>query len=93
MKLPVDYSQLSIPDKRAVREEYIKRQDGNCWHCKCSLTGEPPKTIKSLPVNKALFPGGFFEWPVHLLHSHDTGLTIGAVHNYCNAVLWQYHGE
>jgi hypothetical protein len=30
---------------------------------------------------------------VHLHHSHETGMTIGAVHARCNAVLWQYHGE
>jgi hypothetical protein len=28
-----------------------------------------------------------------LHHCHQTGLTIGAVHAKCNAVLWQYHGE
>lgn len=32
-------------------------------------------------------------YPVHLHHDHKTGLTIGAVHAKCNAVLWQYYGE
>jgi hypothetical protein len=41
----------------------------------------------------SLFPKNFLKWPVHLHHSHDTGMTIGAVHSYCNAVLWQYHNE
>jgi len=40
-----------------------------------------------------LFPPGFLKNPVHLHHNHDTGMTIGAVHAYCNAVLWQYYGE
>jgi hypothetical protein len=31
--------------------------------------------------------------PVHLQHSHVTGLTEGAVHAFCNAVLWQYEGR
>jgi hypothetical protein len=31
--------------------------------------------------------------PIHLQHDHDTGLTEGAVHAYCNAVLWQYEGR
>ena len=35
----------------------------------------------------------FFKWPVHLHHCHDTGMTTGAVHCYCNAVLWQYPGK
>jgi hypothetical protein len=40
-----------------------------------------------------LFPELFLKYPVHLHHSHVTGLTIGAVHAYCNAVLWVYHDE
>ena len=44
-------------------------------------------------ITNSLFPPNFFKWPVHLHHSHDTGMTIGAVHARCNAVLWQYHGE
>ena len=48
----------------------------------------------SLPANyDRLFPESFFKYPVHLHHSHDTGKTIGAVHAYCNAVLWEYYGQ
>ncbi len=91
--LPVDYNKLHWSERRTVREQYITEQGGNCSHCGASLKGEPPKAITGKRVNWSLFPEGFRKYPVHLHHSHDTGLTIGAVHNYCNAVLWQYHGE
>jgi len=93
MKLPVNYNDLHWTDRRTAREEYIKVQEGKCCHCGEMLTGKPPKSIRDKPINKELFPDNFFKWPIHLHHSHDTGLTIGAVHNYCNAVLWQYYGE
>lgn len=93
MKLPVNYNEIHYTQKRAVREEYIKRQKGMCAHCGHPLNGEAAKEILAKPVNKKLFPQGFFKWPVHLHHSHGSGMTIGAVHNYCNAVLWQYHDE
>lgn len=32
----------------------------------------------------------FLQHPIHLQHNHTTGMTEGAVHNYCNAVMWQY---
>lgn len=93
MELPVKYDELSVPLKKTVREQYVIEQGGDCYYCSSSLKLPPPKEILQKKVNKDLFPNGFFRWPVHLHHSHDTGLTIGAVHNYCNAVLWQYHGE
>lgn len=93
MDLPVNYDKLKSHKKRIVREEYVKRQNGNCYHCGMPLDGPPSKEVADKPVLEKLFPRGFFNWPVHLHHSHDTGMTIGAVHSYCNAVLWQYHGE
>ena len=93
MELPVNYEELSFPERREVREEYIKRQGGKCSHCDKPLNGQPDKSVSSLSVNRSLFPSNFFKWPVHLHHDHQTGMTIGAVHNYCNAVLWIYHGE
>ena len=93
MELPVDYDKISSRKRREVREEYVRVQDGLCYHCKNLLSGEPSDSIKAKVVNRQLFPPNFFKWPVHLHHNHDTGMTIGAVHNYCNAVLWQYHGE
>lgn len=88
--LPAIYKELTPAERREVRLEYILLQEGRCWHCDGSLE-VPPQHAK--PVNKKLFPEGFFGWPVHLHHDHKTGLTIGAVHALCNAILWQYHGE
>lgn len=93
MQLPTMYNGLGPHEKRPVRERYIELQKGLCWHCKAPLAGEPPTEVLTKLVDVELFPANFFRSPVHLHHSHDTGLTIGAVHAYCNAVLWQYYGE
>lgn len=93
LALPAVYDVLSASDRRLVRNEYVARQGGLCQHCGAPLDGRPSGEIMSMPVDRRLFPASFFKWPVHLHHSHVTGLTIGAVHNRCNAVLWQYHGE
>ena len=93
MKLPVKYRDIPIHDRRVVRTAYIEKQEGLCHHCRSSLAGLPPKSIRQIQVTSSLFPLTFFNYPVHLHHSHASGLTIGAVHAYCNAVLWQYHGE
>lgn len=93
MELPVNYEKTHYTKRKLVREEYIKIQNKKCYYCKSLLSEMPPAKIMNKRVKKSLFPKGFFSSPVHLHHSHDTGLTIGAVHNYCNAVLWQYHGE
>lgn len=93
--LPAVYEALSASQRIVAREQYVKDQAGLCAHCKESLDGEPPLEIRSLPINWMAFPGNrsFLKHPVHLHHSHETGLTLGAVHALCNAVLWQYHGE
>lgn len=91
--LPVDYDSLHWKEKRAVRERYIQIQEGMCWYCHEPLDSAPAKSVREKWVRRALFPVNFFKWPVHLHHCHETGLTIGAVHSRCNAVLWQYHGE
>ena len=93
MELPIDYDKASPMERRVAREQYIKRQNGLCWYCKEPLTGQPSQEVMDKFIYKRLFPENFFVWPVHLHHNHDTGLTIGAVHSRCNAVLWQYHGE
>ena len=90
---PYVYKHLTPAVKRRVREEYITEQDGKCYHCKEPLKGEPSKEVLSLKINTSLFPRNFFAHPVHLHHDHSSGLTIGAVHCKCNAVLWQYYGE
>lgn len=93
MKLPVDYTSLDWMQRRDVRNEYVRVQNGLCSHCGFPLSGLPAQKVAKKKVNEKLFPENFFKYPVHLHHSHESGMTIGAVHNYCNAVLWQYHGE
>jgi 5-methylcytosine-specific restriction endonuclease McrA len=93
MELPVDYTKLHYTERRKVREEYIKRQKGLCCYCGVPLDGKPADNVACKKVTKRLFPENFFKWPVHLHHSHVTGMTIGAVHNHCNAVAWEYDGE
>lgn len=93
MQLPLDYTRLLPHEKREVRLEYIRLQGNLCYHCKGSLDEQPPKHITDKKINWRMFPTGFLNHPVHLHHSHIDNMTIGAVHAYCNAVLWQYHGE
>lgn len=94
MDLPVNYEKTHHSIRKKVREEYIRRQDGKCWHCKEVLYMPPTYELPTgMQIDHSLFPPKFFDYPVHLHHSHDTGMTIGAVHAFCNAVLWQYHGE
>lgn len=93
MRLPVNYEKTHFTVRKLVREEYVRLQGGSCWYCKASLDGKPNETVSVHSVNPRLFPASFFRWPVHLHHSHKTGMTVGAVHNHCNAVLWQYFGQ
>lgn len=93
MILPVNYNDTPPHERRLVREEYVRQQHGVCSHCGELLSGSPPQHIMEKRINVKLFPPTFFKWPVHLHHDHGTGLTLGAVHNICNAVLWQYHGQ
>ena len=93
MKLPVNYNYLDANARRTVRNIYMGIQNGLCAECKESLSGPPSKWILGKTINKNLFPENFFKFPVHLHHDHDSGLTIGAVHCECNAVLWQYYGK
>lgn len=94
--IPAFYSQLSASRRRAVRERYVVLQQGVCCHCSCGLDGQPAPEVLAKKINWHAFPGreaGFLRHPVHLHHDHRTDLTLGAVHAYCNAVLWQHHGE
>lgn len=95
MELPVDYNKLDWRkgEKRIVREEYERLQEGKCWYCNQPLSGPPADEVAAKPIHMSLFPPGFLKHPVHLHHCHNTGMTIGAVHAYCNAVLWEYDGE
>ena len=94
ISLPVDYAtarrRKMVP---FIRDAYVALQDGNCYLCDHDLEGKPSAEIEAADVTESLFPPGFFNHPVHLHHSHKTGLTIGAVHAKCNAVEWEYFGE
>lgn len=92
-QLPAVYARLTSRGRAAVRAQYTELQDYKCYHCKFPLAGKPAPEVLAKKINLALFPQGFLDWPLHLHHDHRTGLTIGVVHAYCNAVLWQYHGE
>lgn len=91
--LPVMYDKLSFVNRRIVREMYIKQQGGCCMHCGISLSELPCDSVATKRINWKLFPENFLKHPIHLQHCHKTGLTEGAVHAYCNAVLWQYYGR
>lgn len=92
-KLPVMYDKLDWRERREVRQQYITKQDQKCMHCNEYIFGDPAGDILATEVNWDLFPGGvdFLKHPIHLQHNHCTGLTEGAVHARCNAVMWQYH--
>lgn len=93
--LPVRYDDCTWQERREVREEYIIVQKGLCWHCKEDIHKDPPKHITDLPLSRIMFGSQleFLKHPIHLHHDHNTGLTVGATHAYCNAVLAQYYGE
>ena len=91
--LPVNYWKLTQSEKRTIRERYVLEQDGKCFYCEEFLGGSPPKRITRKKVDWDLFPTGFLNHPIHLQHNHTTDMTEGAVHAYCNAVMWQYGGR
>lgn len=91
--LPVDYTKLTTEERREVRQQYARQQKGMCYYCKEPLENPPPQRITDLEIEWERFPQGFLTHPVHLHHHHYTHATLGAVHSYCNAVLFQYEGE
>lgn len=93
MELPVKYSEISSYKRRKVREEYVKLQEGKCFYCGEDLIEEPPYEVLVKPIHLELFPPNFLKYPIHLQHNHDTDFTEGAVHAYCNAVMWEYEGR
>jgi hypothetical protein len=93
MKLPINYDSATWQERKAARLQYAELQNNLCAHCNTLLTEAPHESVTSKKINTALFPPTMFNYPVHLHHDHKSGMTIGAVHSVCNAVLWQYHGE
>jgi len=92
-KLPIDYTKLTRKERGNVRRQYIKEQENKCYYCGEDLDSDPPKSITDKPLNMRLFPKGMLSNPIHLQHCHRTGMTEGAVHGYCNCVMWQYDGR
>lgn len=93
-RLPQYYPGLSSSSRRLVRQQYEREQKGMCSYCKMPLSEK--SRLNPNAIDWRAFPGGesgFLRYPVHLHHDHHTGMTIGAVHALCNAVLWQIHGE
>jgi len=90
---PLDYTTLTASERRKVRLQYIEEQNNKCFYCKEDLDKDPPKHITDKKINWKLFPPNFLQYPIHLQHDHNTGITEGAVHSYCNAVMWQYEGR
>lgn len=91
--LPVDYTKINWIKRKQVRQQYIEEQNWKCAYCKCTLKEDAPLVITSMPIDWSLFPEHFLKYPIHLQHNHETGMTEGAVHSYCNAVMWQYEGR
>lgn len=92
-KLPIDYTKLNPRQRIEVRNQYIKRQANKCTYCGGNLNEIPNIDIDRFPIDLTLFPPNFLGHPIHLHHNHNTNMTEGAVHSYCNAVLWQYEGK
>ncbi len=93
MNLPTDYTKLSAKQKGIVRSQYITEQNDKCYFCKEDINLPPPKFVTIMSINWKLFPPNFLKHPIHLQHNHYTNMTEGAVHGYCNAVMWQYYGR
>lgn len=93
VKIPAIYHNLSPYERKVARFKYWKLQKGKCYCCGGDLKAPAPLWIRDRPYKWILFPEGFLKHPHHLHHDHNTGLTIGVVHAYCNAYLWQYKGE
>jgi len=89
----IKYSQLTPFERKQVREEFIRLQKNKCFYCKKSLLNEPPLKITNMKIDWDNFPDNFLKYPIHLQHNHLTDEVEGAVHSYCNAVMWQYEGR
>ena len=90
LKLPIDYTTIDQRTRQKVRSKYCELQDWLCFYCGKDLLCRP---LVEKKINWNLFPENFLKYPIHLQHNHETNMTEGAVHAYCNAVLWQYEGR
>jgi len=94
LQIPAMYDALTWYERSLVREEYIILQKGACYWCKETLLHDTSEELKaSYPLDPRYWPEEFLKHPVHLHHCHRSGLTLGATHAYCNAILAMYYGE
>jgi len=93
LKLPINYVKASRARRAQARLQYIVEQEGLCYYCESDIEEKPPQWVRNKPLTRGNYPKHFFTHPIHLHHSHETDFTIGATHAYCNAVLFEYHGE
>lgn len=94
LTIPAYYDNLTFYERRMVREEYILLQKGLCYYCNCTLDSDAPLSLRErFPLDQRRWGPEFLKHPIHLHHCHRSGLTLGATHAYCNAILAQYHGE
>jgi hypothetical protein len=91
--IPAVYDSLTPKERKAVREQYRKLQGNRCIYCFCDLDDFPLERDEEHNIDWSRFPDGFMSHPVHLHHDHDSGLTVGAVHGLCNALLFVRHGK
>lgn len=94
LELPAMYDALTWYERREVREKYTIVQCNRCYYCKSELDMEAPQWLRDkYPLDPRRWGPEFLKHPIHLHHCHRSGLTLGATHAYCNAILAQYHGE
>lgn len=94
LTIPAMYDALTWFERRTVREDYIILQKGACYWCKATLTSDTPLHLRErFPLDQRCWGPEFLKHPIHLHHCHRSGLTLGATHAYCNAILAQYYGE
>ena len=90
---PVKYSELNTRQKRLIKNQYTIEQNNKCMYCGESLDSDPPQRILEKQIDWSYFPPNFTKYSIHLQHNHETDLTEGVVHAYCNAVMWQYENR
>lgn len=88
--LPQNYKLLTQSERREVRQQYIVQQNHKCDYCGQYIHNPPNEIVTNYKIDWEKFPPYFKKYPIHLQHDHKTGLTEGAVHMYCNAIMWQY---
>jgi len=90
MELPINYDEASSQTRKEARLQYIELQNNLCMYCGTNIHEKPYNLKTKRKVDWDNFPPNFLQYPIHLQHNHNTGLTEGAIHSLCNAISWQY---